>query len=546
MFGLIAHCGVNVPFWDEWSLISFFEKAHDHALTFRDFFIQNNEHRVVFPKLIFLTLYRFGLWTPRAAMYTSLFLVVLTGAGLQWLLWQTLRGAPGSLINVSFFVTGFLVFSPCQFENWLWGYQLSCFLLNFSLIAGVVVMCLRLPLAVQFLLAATCAIVATFSGGSGMLLWPLLWSTNFLRANNKTRLEFFIWSGGWLAVAVCAIGLYFYDYRKPPQHPPLAASHKFIDYVYYLLSFLGSALGRQKDTASLASAVAVGAMLAVVFALSMIVLARRWNCDGLRARAAPWLTVAGFVVLSACMACITRIGFGRTQALASRYTTFSLLLPISLIPLVILLGQALPTKRRFPITQVSLALCTVIVALLTMTLPFGIGGMERAFQARAMGRTALTFLKSIPQKHLLETTVHPSLAYLTIFAPRADALHLLHPPLIGPDTLKQLVNNAPVTDSDCGTLNKMEKSRENLYKVSGRTKLCDSQRSSDCIILCYINRSAERVPFTLAVPIPGHSEWEASFLATMIPERDPYEIEAWAFDISRVRLYKLAGRRSFP
>ena len=545
MLGLIAHCGVNVPFWDEWSLISFFQKAHDHALTFRDFFIQNNEHRIVFPKLIFLTLYRLGLWTPRAAMFSSLFLVVLTGVGLQWLLWQTLHGVPGSLINVSFFVTGFLLFSPCQFENWLWGYQLPCFLLNFSLIAGIVVMCLALPLTVQFLLAATCAIIATFSAGNGMLLWPLLWSTKFLRSGNKTRFEFFIWSGAWLAVAVCAIGVYFYDYRKPTWHPPLAASHKFFDYVNYLLSFLGSALGRRADTASLASAIAVGVILFVIFALSMIVLARRWNHEVLRSRAAPWVAVAGFAVLSACVACITRIGFGPTQALASRYTTFSLLFPISLIPLVILTGQAFATKRRSLITQFSLGLCTVIVALFAMTLPFGIQGMQRAFQARAMGRAALTFLKSLPQKHLLETTVHPSLAYLTIFAPRADALHLLHPPLIGPDTLKELVNNAPV-DSDCGTLDKMEKSGENLYKISGRTKPCDSQRSSDCIILCYVDRRAERMPFALAIPIPRHSEWEASFLGTMIPERDPYEIEAWTFDISRVRLYKVAGRRSFP
>jgi hypothetical protein len=547
MLGLIAHDGVNVPFWDEWSLIPFFQKAHDHALTFRDFFIQNNEHRIVFPKLIFLILYRFGLWTPRAAMFSSLFLVVLTGVGLQWLLWQTLRGTiSGSLINVSFFVTGFLLFSPCQFENWLWGYQLPCFLLNFSLIAGIVVMCLALPLTVQFLLAATCAIIATFSAGNGMLLWPLLWSTKFLRPGNKTRPGFFLWSGAWLAAAVCAIGFYFYDYRKPAWHPPLAASHEFFDYVYYLLSFLGSALGRRADTASLASAITVGFILLVIFALPIIVLARRWNHEVLRARAAPWVAVAGFAVLSACVACITRIGFGPTQALASRYTTFSLLFPISLIPLVILLGQAFATKRRSLITQFSLGLWTVIVALFTMTLPFGIQGMQRAFQARAMGRAALTFLKSMPQKHLLETTVHPSLAYLTIFAPRADALHLLHPPLIGPDTLKQLMNSAPVTDSHCGTLDKIETSLDNMYKISGRTAKCDSQCSADCIILSYAGRQTQRMAFTLAFPVAGHSEWNASFLGTTIPGTSPHEIDAWAFDISRTHLCKLDGRLSFP
>lgn len=545
MLGLIGHYGVNVPFWDEWSLISFFQKAHDHALTFRDFLIQNNEHRIVFPKLIFLTLYRFGLWTPRAAMFSSLFLAVLTGLGLQWLLWQTLRGtASRSLINVSFFLTGFLLFSPCQFENWLWGYQLSCFLLNFTLIAGVVVMYLGLPLRVQFLLAATCAIIATFSGGNGMLLWPLLWLTNFLRRRNKAR--FFIWSCAWFVMAVCAIGLYFYDYRKPPWHPPLGASHRFLDYVNYLLSFLGSALGRHANTASLTSAIAVGAMLVLIFVLSVVALGHRWNCDPLRARAAPWIAIAGFVVLSACTACITRIGFGPTQALSSRYTTFSLLFPISLIPLVILSREALATKDRFVIKYLNLGLFTVIVALFATSLPYGTKMMQNAFQERARGRTALTFLKSVPQKNVLETLVHPGLAYLKIFAPRADALHLLHPSLIGPDTLKRLMSSAPATDSHCGTLDKIEKPRDNTYKISGRTTPCDSQPSFDCIILSYVGRQAERIPFTLAFPIVRHSEWNAGFVETLIPGTGPYEIEAWAFDISRVRLYKLAGQLSFP
>src|SRR5437764_7589691 len=53
---LIWRYGVNVPFWDEWSLIDLFEHAHAHKLSLADFLAQNNEHRLVFPKLIFLAL----------------------------------------------------------------------------------------------------------------------------------------------------------------------------------------------------------------------------------------------------------------------------------------------------------------------------------------------------------------------------------------------------------------------------------------------------------------------------------------------------------
>jgi hypothetical protein len=544
MFGLIAQYGVNVPFWDEWSLISFFEKAQHHSLTFSDFLVQNNEHRIVFPKLVFLLLYRFGLWTPRAAMFSSLFFATLTALGLQWLLWRTLSAkASGSTIIPTFFLVGFLLFSPCQAENWLWGYQLPCFLLNFSLVAGVVTICSDVPFTVQLLLAAICATIATFTGGSGMLLWPLLGLAIFLRRRGKTRAELYIWSCVWLVLALCAIGLYLHNYRKPSWEPPLAASHKLSDYVYYFLAFLGSALGRHADTASLTSATAVGAMLVVIFSSSVIVLALRWNRDLLHA-SAPWIAIAGFAVLSASMACVTRIGFGPMQALSSRYTTFSLLFPISLIPLVFLSGQALSTKKQF-LVGLNLGLWTTFAALFAMTLTFGTKMMQSSFQSRAMGRTALAFLLSIPQKKVLETTVHPDLPYLNIFAPRADALHLLHPPLLRLNILKRLLNSNTI-NSSCGEVQKIDKSHDILYEITGRATRCDSRCLPDSIIVCYVDPHDQCIPFMLAFPVAGKSEWKASFPATLIPGTGPYAIEARAFNVEPTRVYKLNGQLSFP
>ena len=108
------------------------------------------------------------------------------------------------------------------------------------------------------------------------------------------------------------------------------------------------------------------------------------------------------------------------------------------------------------------------------------------------------------------------------------------------------MSSAPVTDSHCGAVDNIEKAGENSYQIRGRTAPCDLHRSPDCIILSYVGRQTQRMPFTLAFPNVGHPEWNASFLGTLIPGTDPYEIEAWAFDISRVRVYKLAGRHPLP
>ena len=51
-------------------------------------------------------------------------------------------------------------------------------------------------------------------------------------------------------------------------------------------------------------------------------------------------------------------------------------------------------------------------------------------------------------------------------------------------------------------------------RIRGRTAPCDLHRSPDCIILSYVGRQTQRMPFTLAFPIVGHPEWNASFLGT--------------------------------
>src|SRR6266481_6254246 len=51
---LILRDGVDTPFWDEWDgTAPLFEKMAAGTLCFADFFAQHNEHRILFPRLIF-------------------------------------------------------------------------------------------------------------------------------------------------------------------------------------------------------------------------------------------------------------------------------------------------------------------------------------------------------------------------------------------------------------------------------------------------------------------------------------------------------------
>src|SRR5438094_9952534 len=67
---LILRDGVDIPFWDHWDgTAPLFEKMADGSLRFADFFAQHNEHRILFPRLIFFGLGRLTDWTVRPALF---------------------------------------------------------------------------------------------------------------------------------------------------------------------------------------------------------------------------------------------------------------------------------------------------------------------------------------------------------------------------------------------------------------------------------------------------------------------------------------------
>src|SRR5437016_13840029 len=75
---LILRDGVDVPFWDEWDgTAPLFEKMAAGTLGFADFFAQHNEHRILFPRLIFFGLGRLTHWNVRAELFVIWFLALV-------------------------------------------------------------------------------------------------------------------------------------------------------------------------------------------------------------------------------------------------------------------------------------------------------------------------------------------------------------------------------------------------------------------------------------------------------------------------------------
>ncbi|MBV9009821.1 MAG: hypothetical protein JO354_11755 [Verrucomicrobia bacterium] len=554
---LIASFGVNIPYTDEWSYAPFLLKAYHHTATLDDYFAQHNEHRVAFPKLFLLLFARLAHGDVRAQMFFSVALAAGTLFNIALLLRRTFP--PPKIKPVAFTaITSFLVFSPVQAENWLWGFQFCLFLIVFLLTCGICVATSTVPLSVKFVCCLIISFVATFSFGSGLLLWLLTFPLAFAVGEKQGRRRNTLWLVAWSLTAATAILFYAHGYTKPPYHPPLAASRNIFDYYFYVAGFLGAPLYRSGPTESVALPVTVGTLLLLIYFLGVANLAKNWRRSPGRA-AIPWLALGAFSFLSGGLAAVTRIGFGVTQALDSRYTTLSL--PMSVTAIILL---AIPsTQLRFPgqsqrlldrMNRVEASLFTLLAILFLTSAWWGIAEMADARRMRLWGKAALHFGAVLDTSRIYQMYLHGDAAEVLKYAKMEDSIGLLRPPLATSARIAEL----PVVDNSrsmTGFIGPVDHaSYSGIYNVTGWAILPPAGRVADAVALSSnsrtegerifaINDQLEDRPDVVKVlhrPDLLHCGWRASFSSDALPDGTK-QLAAWAMDANSGRLYRLGG-----
>src|SRR5258706_3344276 len=86
---LIFRYSVDLPQWDQWAYVSFFEKLSRSSLTFGDLFAQVNEYRQFFPNLIFVALGRLTRWDVRYEMAVTFLTACLISLNIYLLTKRT-------------------------------------------------------------------------------------------------------------------------------------------------------------------------------------------------------------------------------------------------------------------------------------------------------------------------------------------------------------------------------------------------------------------------------------------------------------------------
>jgi hypothetical protein len=386
--------GVNVVFADAWDMVLVFRKFFSSRLTFADLYAQHVEHRMLFPRGAELLLGLLTRYNNVAEMYliVSCFLVTAT---VLLLAFRREIGLP-----LIFFVpVALLIFSFRQYENMLFGFQIS---FAFTQTFGVLALYLlssssRDTFRVHaFVAALGSATIASFSTAQGLLVWPAGFLGLLLGSVATSAKKVFLCI--WGIVGVAEWVAYFVDYRTPQGHPPLLHALSHIGTATeYFLTLLGSALFWQQEHA-LAAGMVLGCLALAMFLATY--------GRGVLREHPFFISLFFYSLLILATITLGRAGmFGVWQAAISRYTTFSVLAVASVYAMLAKMVFARRSIVGRTVVLIALFGTVLLSAGITYQNGIEVGRVQEASRERAA--YVLKTYRSQPDAHLADLYPRP-------------------------------------------------------------------------------------------------------------------------------------------
>ena len=552
---LLWKYGVNCPFMDEWDtpgldLVQF----NLGELNFDRLIRQHNESRKFFPRLLFIYLSQSG-WNPRYGMLISLLLSCLTTFNIYYLSKLALKNHVSRIACLV--LTSMLIFSPMQWENWLWGLQMITFVPIAAITSASVIIFTQNPLIVKLLASAALATYATFSFANGIISWVVIFPALYLVAR-KNRRSLTLATAGWLLFFSANVAVYFHNYHSPEHHPSFmdALAIPFQSIAYYL-SFLGSPLGIHQ--LGLNQIMGLGICLLIAFSGLYLFLVNHHLFE----RLLPWISILSYTLISGALTTAGRVGFGVDQSLASRYVTFSTYGVVSLIYIVAIVtediksrsSKILPIYYKFAkyIPRIALA---VLLLLYPLNYARGVRAMDITHQNRLYGKSCLTLINIVPDRECITNQIYPDFDSLLERANQLDKVGLIQPSLVISDRLENITRDT-YPQINYGSLENLTLTENNTYTASGWSVLPQYNAPAHAVILAYqtedkINRmfaiaQAESTRKDLQQKTENYRNigWSKTFARDLIPD-NAVSITAWAYDSKLARAYRLNTSQPIP
>jgi hypothetical protein len=553
MTSLVRQYSVEVPTLDDWEMAPLIVKAHSGQLTFADLYAQQEEARYFLPKLIFILSAAGGHWDVRHQILISVMASWLTAAGVFFLLYRS--GLNVAAIAICFWLMVLCLFSPAQFELWIFASGFPCFLPALFFVAALVSIETGLSTFWKFVICGVLAVASSFTLAHGLLAWGLTFPVLLLvRPISRWR----SWLSWWLVCStLCAVG-YFWDYQKPAYHPAFAPATSPIEYARFILQYLGGGLAYSlKDCPALAAAI-FGALQLAFFLAALAYAARRIRDRRFLATVVPWFALGMYALGSAVLAALGRVKYGADYALASRYVTFSLWLTIALVALIAIIGRELIRGRSSFWPRLSfMAACTILI--ISFLLPYRLAAANTRFFLRSwsqkdrLARAAVLFSSAIDTGEVIKKTAYPGdTTRIAQSAAALDRLKLLRPPLLRTNRLSGLPHAVADGREAIGGVDAVTPIEGERTRVTGWAALLARGRPADCVAVAYQTPSdPDPIIFAISDAFEMRpavvkrfrnmellwSGWAVTFPQSAVPPGA--KLSFWAVDADQPKLYEL-------
>lgn len=338
--------GIDLPFLDQWAVVALLQRMDDGSLTLADLVAPHNEHRPVFPRILWIGLARATAYDINAQLWLNLALAAALFIGFVWRctrVWAATRSpAPAWLIPL----LSLLVFNFGAREHWLQGIQTIMGLEMVAVVSGFFL--LGGQGGRRDVAAMAAGVVASGSMACGLLYWPVGLLVIGLVASGRSRRQRL---AAWTLAGCAGILVQLLWWTSPAGPGALPTVAIGPGWVLWMLNFLGAPLMTVRH-------------VAWVFGLASIVLfaglvRRLWQAGRL-APAAPLLAIALFVVLTGTAISLGRAEGGLAQSVVSRYLAVSVWYWAALIALLPLAWPPwLPPRALAAVCAVTLSVHTV-------------------------------------------------------------------------------------------------------------------------------------------------------------------------------------------
>ena len=300
---------INFPFFDDfYAILNFLTRYITHPAIgerISILFEQHSEHRLVFDRVIALLEY----YLLPEINFKSFILIGHIGlvVGLIVLYKAFRLRHPHHIIYLLPIAP--VIFSFRYFETSFWP---MAAMQNFWVLAFALTSLYFLYNGTQYsvYLSILFGWMATFTSGNGMMTFAAGAFVLLINRDLFNREKLI-----WLGCGLLAMGVYFYQYEKPDNHPPIL--QPMLDnpsgFLGYTLAFLGGNFSEDSRTAIIVGII----LLLFVFFITY----KQYHKEN------PVIySFIVFLLIASVLAALTRFGFGLRQALSSKYTINSALL----------------------------------------------------------------------------------------------------------------------------------------------------------------------------------------------------------------------------